>query len=447
LESVTLIKALEDASPFARHTQVRTGLFGQPKGLLFLFFVEAWERFSFYGMKALLILFLVDEKQWSVSRAATFYGNYTALAYIAPMFGGFVADRFLGLRRSLIWGGVVIALGHFLLAFQHNNSFILGLTLIILGTGLFKPNVSTMVGELYAPGDGRRDGGFTIFFMGISVGAFVAPLVCGYLAQRIGWAYGFAAAGVGMVIGLSLFLSFYKRYLPGIGESSSTTRADAGKSISISVADKRKIWAVILIVVLTIPFWICYEQVGSSLSLFADKHIARTLGSFVIPASWFQSINPIVILIFAPLVTLLWDNLQRRGREPGAPAKMAVAYLLAAIGFAFAARAGYLSERVALVGPLWFFATDLSRSGGELLLSPVGLSEITKIAPKRYGSTLMAAWFLSEGIGNKLAGSLAAYSGIIPAGYFFAIFVAIALASMIAMLGLVPTLKRLTYEP
>ena len=427
-------------------TDPDASFFGQPRGLMILFFVEMWERFSFYGMKALLILYLVDAQNWSVHRAATLYGNYTALAYIAPMLGGYVADRFLGARKSIVCGGVIIAIGHFTLALPGMLTFYIGLGLVITGTGLFKPNISTLVGQLYPADDQRRDTGYTIFFMGISVGAFLAPLACGYLAQRVGWSYGFATAGIGMVCGLLLFLLSRKRYLRGIGYRSPRMTGEGAKPTPLTPNDRRRIYAVLSIVLLTIPFWVCYEQVGSSLSLFADRHIARTLGNFIIPASWFQSINPIVILLFAPLLAWLWERLQRNGREPGAPPKMTVAYLFMAAGFTFAAWAGFRSEAHSLVNPLWFVATDLFRSWGELLLSPVGLSYVAKVAPVRYGSRLMAAWFLAEGLGNKLAGSLAAYSDVIRAGHFYAIFVAIAIVSMIVLLMATPSLNRLTTE-
>jgi len=423
------------------------GLFGHPPGLMFLFFVEMWERFSYYGMKALLVLYLVNAQRWSVSRAATLYGNYTALAYIAPLLGGYMADRFLGTRRSLLWGGVIIACGHFTLALGADSCFYLGLGLIILGTGLFKPNVSTMVGQLYAPDDKRRDAGFTIFFMGISVGALLAPLACGYLAQRAGWNYGFGAAGVGMVLGLALYLWGRERYLPGIGFRPEPASQEADESNRSTPEDRKRILAVIIVVISTIPFWACYEQVGSSLSLFADRHVARNLGAFVIPTSWFQSINPVVILVFAPLLAFLWEYLEKKRREPSAPAKMAAGYLLLAIGFGFATWAGFRSETFLLVSPLWFVGTDLFRSWGELMLSPVGLSYVTEIAPKRYGSRLMAAWFLAEGIGNKCAGSIAAYSGTIPASRFYAIFVVIAIVPAVVLIVLIPWLKRLARQP
>jgi POT family proton-dependent oligopeptide transporter len=300
-----------------------------------------------------------------------------------------------------------------------------------------------MVGQLYAPEDKRRDAGFTIFFMGISVGAFLAPLACGYLGQKIGWRYGFGAAGVGMVLGLLLFLWGRSRYLPGIGERTPASRREKDTASPTTAEDRRRIAAVLLVVLLTVPFWSCYEQFGSSLSLFADRHIARNLGHFEIPASWFQSINPVVILIFAPILAFLWQWLERRNREPSAPRKMVAGYVLLAAGFGFAMLAGFRSETRLLVSPLLFVATDLFRSWGELLVSPVGLSYVTKVAPARYGSRLMAAWFLAEGLGNKLAGSIAAYSDLIRAGHFYAIFVAIAIISTIALLAMLPLLGRL----
>lgn len=434
-----------DVIPSSCHDR-DTGLFGHPTGLMFLFFVEMWERFSYYGMKALLVLYLVDAQRWSVSRAANLYGNYTALVYITPLLGGYVADKVLGTRKSLVYGGVIIVCGHFTLAVGGIYSFYIGLGLIILGTGLFKPNVSTMVGQLYAVDDKRRDAGFTIFFMGISVGALFAPLACGYLAQVVGWNYGFAAAGAGMSLGLISYLWGRKRYLKGIGYLPPTEGKRGHERPAMTPQDKRGVLAVIIVVIITIPFWACYEQVGSSLSVFADRHLARTIGHFEVPASWFQSINPVVILAFAPLLAITWKYLQKLGREPSAPTKMVVGYLFLATGFAFATWAGFRSERFLLISPLWFVGTDLFRSWGELMLSPVGLAYVTEMAPTRFGSQLMAAWFLAEGIGNKLAGSIAALSGSMSAGRFYAIFVILALASALALVGLIPWLKRLSRE-
>jgi POT family proton-dependent oligopeptide transporter len=303
-----------------------------------------------------------------------------------------------------------------------------------------------MVGQLYAPADERRDSGFTIFFMGISVGAFFAPLVCGYLGQKISWHYGFGAAGVGMVLGLLLYLWGRARYLPGMGYPLPATAGKEHPPVKVSSEERRRLFAVLLVVFSTVPFWACYEQFGSSLSLFADRHIARTLGHFEIPASWFQSINPIVILLFAPVAAGVWEWLRRRGKEPSAPRKMVFAYLFLAVGFVFATVAGFRSQTLLLVSPMWFVSTDLFRSWGELLLSPVGLSYITKVAPAKFGSRLMAAWFMAEGFGNLLAGGLAAYSDVIRAGRFYSIFVAIAVVSAIGLLAMIPLLKRLTAD-
>jgi POT family proton-dependent oligopeptide transporter len=246
-----------------------------------------------------------------------------------------------------------------------------------------------------------------------------------------------------MVLGLFLYLWGRNRYLPGVGYPSKNQGNAKQEARPATREERRRIAAVLLVVALTIPFWACYEQFGSSLSLFADRHLLRTIGIFEIPASWFQSINPVVILLFAPLVALLWERLRKQNREPSAPAKMVAAYILLGIGFVFATWAGFRSETWLRVSPLWFISTDLFRSWGELLLSPVGLSYVTKVAPHRYASRLMAAWFLAEGVGNKLAGSIAAYSDVIRAGYFYAIFVAIAVASTLALLSIVPWLQRL----
>ena len=250
-----------------------------------------------------------------------------------------------------------------------------------------------------------------------------------------------------MVLGLLLYLWGRARYLPGMGYPlPARARKRLEPPVKISSAERKRILAVLLIVFSTIPFWACYEQFGSSLSVFADRHIARTLGHFEIPASWFQSINPVVILLFAPVAAGLWEWLRRRGKEPSAPRKMVFAYIFLAVGFVFATVAGFRSETLLLVSPMWFVATDLFRSWGELLISPVGLSYITRVAPAQFGSRLMAAWFMAEGLGNLLAGFLAAYSDVIRAGRFYFIFVAIAVVSAIGLLAMVPLLKWLTVD-
>jgi POT family proton-dependent oligopeptide transporter len=410
---------------------------------MLLFFVEMWERFSYYGMRAILILYLVNAQQWSVSRAASLYGTYTASAYITPLLGGYLADRFLGTGRSLVIGGIVIALGHFSLAFEHQTTFFLGLTLVAIGTGLFKPNVSTMVGQLYRAGDPRRDAGFTIFFTGINIGSLLAPLVCGYLGQRVNWSYGFAAAGVGMVFGLILYLWGRERYLPGIGQMPLMRENKAFPPTPITAAEWRRMAAVFLVCTVAVAFWACYEQAGSSLTLFTDRHIDRNWFGFDIPASWFQAINPTIIIVCAPLFALLWKVLGRKGREPSTPAKMTLACLSMAVAYVFLIVAGVRSESGVLVSAMWLVSEDTFRTWAELLLSPVGLSYVTKVAPERYGSRMMAVWFLSYGLGNKVAGVLAAYSDELPAGRFFATFVGIAILAALVLALLIPLLKRL----
>jgi POT family proton-dependent oligopeptide transporter len=490
--------------------------FGHPRGLGLLFVVEMWERFSYYGMRALLVLYLVNGLQWDKAEAARLYGTYTSLVYLTPLIGGYLADRLIGTRRSMILGGVIIALGHFALAFQGLPMFYAGLGLIIVGTGFFKPNVSTQVGQMYAPGDARRDAGFTIFYMGVNAGAALGPLVCGYLAQseRFGWHYGFAAAGVGMVIGLLVYLWGRERYMPGIGlrqpaaahaaapgaEGAPPPRALAldgaggalagavlgglasgwglqqvamgaviGAALAVTVLgthgeERRRVLAIFLTAFFVVFFWAAYEQAGSSMNLFADKSTDLTVGGFEIPSSWFQSVNPVIILAFGPLFAGLWGALARRGREPSTALKMVAGLALLGVGFLFMVAGGARADGGARVSPLWLLLAYAFHTFGELCLSPVGLSYVSKIAPVRFASLLMGSWYLANAAANKLAGALAAYTptpGQAPArieaglgGFvqrvsetnagFFSIFVVMSLAAAVAMLLAVPLLKRLT---
>jgi proton-dependent oligopeptide transporter, POT family len=496
-----------------------TALFGHPRGLALLFVTEMWERFSYYGMRAILVLYLVDALKWDTARAANLYGTYTMLAYLTPVIGGYLADRFIGTRRSLVIGSLIISLGHFTLAFPGMNAFYLGLALIIIGTGFFKSNVSTMVGQIYREGDTRRDSGFTIFYMGINLGAFLGPLICGELAQgsRFGWHYGFAAAGVGMLLGLLIYLWGRERYLPGIGVGASrtdaATRASSaaevtsdpgprsmlhggigliiggaigwiaggesmlglgmgliiGAALAISFfgshgEERRRVIALFIVVFFVIFFWAAYEQTGSSMNLFADKNTNLQAGSFHIPSSWFQSVNPFDILIFAPLFAWMWTSLGRRRREPSTALKMVLGLALLATGFVFMVIGGTRADTGALVSPFWLVAAYTFHTWGELCLSPVGLSYVTKVAPLRFASLLMGVWFLANAAANKIAGSVAAFTptpGEAPpapatglAGFiqhisltnhgFYMIFVVAGFGAAAVMLLFVPLLKRLT---
>jgi POT family proton-dependent oligopeptide transporter len=420
-------------------------LFGHPRGLSLLFLVEMWERFSYYGMRALLVLYLVNALKWDTARATNLYGTYTSLAYLTPLFGGYLADRLLGTRRSLVIGGVLIALGHFSLAVQGMATFYLGLALVIIGTGFFKPNVSTMVGQLYAEGDPRRDGGFTLFYMGINLGAFIAPLICGYLGERVGWHYGFGAAGVGMVFGLSLYLWGRNKYLPGIGFAAPRRPADdVPQTAAKSDDDRRRIIALVIVVLFVVAFWAAYDQNGSSMNLFADKATNRAFGSSVIPASWFQSVNPGFILLLAPFFALLWRRLQLSGREPSTPMKMVIGLALLGFGFVFMVIAGRRADAGILVSPLWLVVAYFFHTTGELCLSPVGLSYVTKVAPARFASVLMAGWFLANSAGDKIAGMVAGLYGQISTSSFFMIFVVSSVVASGLLYLLVPRINRLT---
>jgi POT family proton-dependent oligopeptide transporter len=473
-----------------------TALLGHPRGLGLLFMVEMWERFSYYGMRALLVLYLVNYLHWGVAGASKLYGTYTALVYLTPLIGGYLADRFIGTRRSLVIGGIIIACGHFALAFESMPTFYLGLALIIIGTGFFKPNVSTMVGQIYRDNDDRRDSGFTIFYMGINLGAALAPIVCGYLGQNVGWRYGFAAAGVGMVLGLITYLWGVNKYLPGIG----LTRKDPNNAAAVAAElittehhipmmpgiigaaigaliaflanggwlgaffgimsgatfgftffgtkgeERKRVIALFLVFFFVIFFWMAYEQAGSSMTIFADQHTRLQFGSFTFPSSWFQAINPIFILALAPVFAGVWTGLTRKGGGPSTTLKMVLGLVFLSLGFVLMVFAGGFADHGLKVSPLWLTGAYLLHTCGELCLSPVGLSYVTKVAPFRFASLLMGGWFLANAAANWLAGNLAALTEKMAnhQQQFFEIFVVTSLGAAIAMFLIVPLLKRLT---
>jgi POT family proton-dependent oligopeptide transporter len=418
-------------------------LFGHPRGLTFLFATEMWERFSYYGMRALLVLYmikylLVPERAESVVGLAGFrsalevvfgplalqplasqiYGIYTGLVYLTPVFGGLLADRVLGQRRTVILGASLMAIGHFLMAFEH--LFLLALLVLILGNGAFKPNISTQVGHLYAPGDRRRDRAFSIFYVGINLGAFMAPLICGTLGETYGWHYGFLAAGVGMTIGLIVYLIAG----PTLPPDAFVRREQTNTPM------RRDEWLAIgAIVALMLPvslYWGTYEQQGNTIALWADQHTNRTIFSLEIPVTWFQSFNPFMIFAFTPFVVALW---RRQGSgEPSTVAKMAIgctlnatAYLLMAIA-AWTAAGGQASW-------LWLLGFFVIITVGELYLSPVGLSLVSKVAPARLMSMLMGVWLSTNFFGGFLAGYLGTFwSSMTKPAFFLMLAVISALA-------------------
>ena len=408
---------------------------GQPPGLALLFVTEMWERFSYYGMRALLVLFLIGETDrgglgWSTQAASQLYGWYTGLVYLTPIIGGYLADRYLGTHRALVIGGAVIALGHFSLALESLAGFYAGLILLILGTGFFKPNVSTMVGQLYELHDPRRDAGFTIFYMGINLGALLGPLICGYLGQseQFGWRYGFAAAGIGMVLGLLVYLFGKKRYLGGIGDVPLRQSGDdPADNQPLSREERHRIAALLIMAFFVIFFWLAFEQAGSSMTLFAERNTDRTTPTWLgwlitepsFPTAWFQAVNPAFILLLAPFFSLLWQRLGARNLELHTPLKMALGLWLLGSGFLVLVLGAYWSDRGLLVSPLWLIGAYFLHTCGELCLSPVGLSLVTRLAPLKFASMLMGMWFLANFAANLLAGYLAGMLEAVEQGEVF----------------------------
>jgi proton-dependent oligopeptide transporter, POT family len=447
---------------------------GHPRGLATLFFTEMWERFSYYGMRALLVLFMVSSVEQGGmglddKTGGAIYGLYAMLVYLLALPGGWLADKLFGLRKAVFYGGCIIAFGHFLLALPSTQTFFLGLLCIVMGTGLLKPNISSLVGQLYSTNEqAKRDAGFSIFYMGINLGAFTSPFITGYLGEKINWHYGFAAAGLGMVIGLIQYKATEKYLgdvgtqpsLEGTSEQNQETmrrvrtglwiflsflvvfvillltdiiRLDpvviaqaSGIVILVSVVgyfayiflfekfnvdEKKKLTVMLILFFFSAVFWAGYEQQGSSLNLFAKRYTDLTLGGWVMPASWLQSAPPIFVVIFSLVFAWLWVWLAKRNLDPGTPVKFSLGLLFAAAGFAvmmFAAMRVIADGNVGPeASPGWLIMTYLLHTFGEICLYPVGLSAVTKLSPKKVGGQMMGVWFMSLAFGNLIAGLFA----------------------------------------
>jgi proton-dependent oligopeptide transporter, POT family len=442
------------------------GFFGHPRGLSTLFFTEMWERFSYYGIRPLLVLFMTAALAsggfgFDRQTASSIVGIYAASVYLASLPGGWVADRILGLQRSIWWGGVLIALGHLsigLSAVFARSTFFLGLILIVLGTGLLKPNISAIVGELYPEGGSRRDAGFSIFYMGINIGAFTAPLVTGYLGEKVGWHWGFGAAGVGMLLGLVVFRALAKGTLRGIGEVPSGTEAErvsgmrnliiGGVAIAALVvltitgvidvnpvwvasrmsyamlvlallyfayllfmagltgSEKKRVVVIIVLFLFSTIFWSAFEQAPTSLNLFAADYTDRNIFGWEMPTLWLQAANSFFVIVFAPVFAAIWMALGRRDRDPSHPMKFAFALFAAGVGFLImvAASNNVIESGGGRVSPWWLVSSYLFQTIGELALSPVGLAAMTALAPRRYAGQMMGIWFMSIALGNLIAG-------------------------------------------
>ena len=444
-------------------TAQNSDLFGHPRGLSYLFATEMWERFSYYGMRALLVLYMVkyalqpEHAQDIVGYAALksglealfgplgiqplssqIYGLYTGLVYFMPMLGGLLADRVLGQRKTVVIGAALMALGHFMMAFE--RLFLLALFVLILGNGAFKPNISTQVGTLYAPGDPRRDRAFSIFYVGINIGAFFSPLVCGTLGETFGWHYGFGAAGIGMTIGLGIYL-YATRTLPPDVRSRVVA---AGPTQPLSRDEWRAIAAIVILVLPVTFFWATYEQQGNTIALWADNYTDRTINLLVwsgqIPVTWFQAFNPFMIFAFTPFVLMLWRAQAARGREPSSVTKMAYGCFgvtlanLIMVAAAVSAGGGKTSW-------LWLTAYFVVITIGELYISPTSLSLVTKVAPARTVSLMMGVWLATSFTGNFAAGYLGSFWSSMEKSSFFLMIAAVAFVAGLVILGFVRPLR------
>ena len=422
---MTISRAADDhaaATPRALPSEAQ--FLGHPAGLYLLFGTEMWERFSYYGMRALLVLTMVAGTHaadpgfgWDDAAALRLYGTYTALVYLTPLIGGWLADNYLGQRISVIIGGVIMAAGQFVLAKAVPGSlslFYVGLGLLTIGNGFFKANISTMVGELYREGDARRDGGFTIFYMGINAGALLAPLVCSTFGEdpAWGWSYGYFAAGCGMCLSVVIQLLFARRMLGDLGVKPSAKRslaASGGKHAPLTQIERDRLRVIFMLFVFVVLFWASFEQAGGLMTLYAAKKTNRFLtATYEIPAGYFQSVNSIFIILLAPMFAAIWSQLGRSGRNPAAPVKMIFGLLLTALGFVCMVGAVYDQRAHGKASMLWLVGAYFFQTMGELCISPVGLSVVTKLAPLRLASVMMGVWFLINFVANWLAGQVGA---------------------------------------
>ncbi len=425
--------------------------FGHPRGLSTLFFTEMWERFSYYGMRAFLILYMTASVAngglgFDDRHAASIYGNYVGSVWLTPIVGGLIADRFLGQYRSVLLGGSIIALGHFTLAFKTLSTFYAGLVLIVIGTGLLKPNVSTIVGSLYEDGDARRDAGFSVFYMGINLGAFIGPLIAGGLAQKVDWHLGFAIAGVGMVLGLVQYVVGKRHLDPGLARLATRSKAgvtDTGFGGGFTPEEWKRIAVVFVLFVFASIFWGAYEQAGSTLNLFGDRYSNNVVFGFAFPSSWYVSVQALFVILLAPVIAWVWIRLGPR--QPSVPTKFALALLFAGLAFLLLVPAAHLAQSGTgiKVSPLWLVGAYFIEEWGELCLSPVGLSAVSKLAPTRIVSLMMGVFFLSNSLGNKLAGWTAGFFSTMPLGQLFTAVAMVCLVAGVIMFALVRPVKKL----
>lgn len=395
--------------------------FGQPPGLSILFLTEMWEKFSFYGMRALLVYYMVKGLGFDPARASLVYGGYTALVYLTPILGGQLADRRLGPRRAVLAGGAIMAAGHFMMAFE--PLFFAALAVIAIGNGLFLPNLPSQVEALYAPADPRRGSAYNVYYVGINLGALLAPLVCGTLGELYGWHWGFGAAGLGMLAGLAVY-AWGQRYL---GPEPPLRAASPARRLRLPPA-ALLLGGVLLAVIL---FRGAYEQMGNSLALWADSGIDRSAGGFTIPATWFQALNPALVFLLTPLLVGWWTRAARAGREPAPLAKMAAGAM--GLGLAYAALGAVTGAAAGSLSWLWLAGFIAVYTLAELFILPVGLGLFARLAPEGQRSTAVAIWFLASFFGNLLAGTLGSFWTPLGPSRFFWLMAAVAALSGLGM--------------
>ncbi len=391
-----------------------------PRGLVVLFFTELWERFSYYGMRAILVLYLISDLNdknpgfgWSNKDAIMLYGWYTALVYLACIPGGIIGDRYITSKNSVLYGGFLLCAGHFTLAFQNELIFFIGLILIILGVGLLKPNISTLVGRLYKINDLRRDQGFTIFYIGINIGAFLASILVGYVGEVFGWHYGFSLAGFGMLLGQIYFLIGKKKIIEIRKKTSSeNTFPLKTKKRTFSSIELDRIKLILISSLILVIFWASFEQAGGLLNIFAYEKTNRyfSLLNFEIPASWFQSINPLLIIVLGYSVSVFWIYLKKKSMLATSIFKISIGIIIMGLGFVFMVFASIEAEIYGKSSMYWLVFAYLFFTIGELCASPVILSYITKLSPKKLTASIMGVYFATIGLGNKLAGIIGEHS-------------------------------------
>lgn len=389
--------------------------FGHPRGLFVLFFTEMWERFSYYGMRAILVLYLVSQTDaanaglgWANDSALALYGWYTMLVYVASIPGGWLADKFFGQKKSVLYGGILLVIGHSVLAIEEMWAFYSGLSLIIAGVGMLKPNISTMVGGLYKPGDIRRDKGFTIFYIGINLGAFLSSLIVGYVGEVMGWHYGFGLAGIGMTLGLIQYV-LGQKYLKDVGNYIGASKDEeeiAALNRPLTKIEKDRVVVLFLSFFLVIVFWGAFEQAGGLMNIYAMENTNRMLFGLEVPASWFQSLNAMFIIFLGTAVAAYWAKRKLRGQLSTSLFKMIIGLIIMGTGFFFMSAASTEFETTGSSAMYWLVLAYLFHTVGELCISPVALSYITKLAPLKYASLMMGVYFAMTGFGNKLAGLL-----------------------------------------